>query len=169
MGPWKRQGGMESQRGVVRRRGAPRSLQRTWHIWKAGCREKEGGTPSSFREGAMDLLAEVANIWPPPVDFPVSFWGAGRQSGLLLRASPVSGNPSATQVYREYKLPAIGAAWKHQRILLLDTEGADTSLCFSKHSTRQNKLESPQGYFLSPCLKPQCPRACHSRTRRRGR
>lgn len=79
-GAWKRQGGMESWQGVVRMRGAPKNFQRTWHSWKAASREKGVGSPGSFCDWVMDLLAEVANIRPSPVDFAVSFWVAGRQS-----------------------------------------------------------------------------------------
>lgn len=43
-------GKVEWRADVVMRRGAPRNLQRTWHIWKAGSWEKGGGMPSSFRE-----------------------------------------------------------------------------------------------------------------------
>ena len=151
----------------------------------------------------MDLLAEVVKMWPPPVHFPVSSWGAGRQSGLFfwghaylprqLSFRQGAGCSRATsghqalvaaavgfsvfwEIPRPHRsagnreLPAVGAAWKHQRILLLDTAGAEfTSLCFSKHLTHQNELESPCGSFLPPCLPPQRPWACHHRTWRRRR
>lgn len=105
-----------------------------------------------------DLLAEVANIWPPPVDFPISFWGAGIQSGpffwvRLIYLGFFSGKelgdkcdkwpscsgscccrlPLFQEILHPHKytgkreFPSFGAAWKHQRILLLDTEGAQTS------------------------------------------
>lgn len=132
----------------------------------------------------MDLLAEVAKMWPPPVHFPVSSWGAGRQRGLffwghaylprqLSFRQGVGGSRATSGHYapvaaaagfsafqeipqphtsaRKCELPAVGAARKHPRILLLDTAGAEfTSLCLSKHLMRQNELESPQGSFLPP-------------------
>lgn len=70
----------------------------------------------------------------------------------------------------KHELLAIWAAWKHQRILLLDTAGAEfTSLCFSKHLTHQKELVSPRQSFFLPCLQPQRLQACHRRTWRRGR
>lgn len=89
---------------------------------------------------------------------------------MLLQASLVVGKPSATQVYREMWTPSFwGSLETPEDFAFGHRRDTDTSLCFSKYLTRQNKLESPHGYFLPRCLQPQCPQACHSRTWRRRR
>lgn len=184
-------------------RGSPRSFQRTWCSWKAGSREKGGGTPSSLCERALDLLAQVANIWPPPwLSLSCSEVLEGRVahfsvSGLFSKAffqarnwvmSVISGHHTlVAAAAADFPLKDFRKSFSHAVLQGMRTPSfwgsletsknfafghrrdTYTSLCFSKYSTRQNKLESPPGYFLPPCLQPRCPQACHSGTWRRRR